>query len=91
MLSGRRVVMSFPGWLWSQGIDSSRRERELRSIMTLAPDSARLIDALSVDYVVVGPDEQTRWGADPESWRARYPCVIRTEHYAVFAVRRPPP
>lgn len=87
VLSGRRVVMSFPPWLWSQGIDSSRRERELTAIMTLRPDAASLIDRLGVAYVVVGPDEERRFGADPEAWSARYPCVIRTEHYRVYRVR----
>ncbi len=87
MLSGRRVLMGYTGWLWSQGIDTTGRQRELTSIMTLAPEAGRLIDEHRVDYVVVGPDEEGRFGSDPAAWRERYPSVIRTEHYDVFAVR----
>lgn len=90
MLSGRRVLMSYSGWLWSQGIDARGRQEEVAAIMTLSSDSRELIAKYGVDYVVVGPDERNRFGADPEAWRARYPDVMRSENYDVFAVRRPP-
>jgi len=88
MLTGRRVLMGYPGWLWSQGIDSKTRERELTAIMKLAPESSELLARYGVDYVVVGPDEVSRFGADPEAWRARYPSALTTDHYEVFAISR---
>ena len=90
MLSGRRVLMSYTGWLWSQGIDFTQRQRDVASILALAPESRALIEKYGVDYVVVGPDEKHRFGADPEAWRAVYPDVLFSENYDVFAVRGPP-
>jgi hypothetical protein len=90
MLSGRRVLMSYTGWLWSQGIDTTERRKDVASILTLSPVSRALIETFRVDYVVVGPDERNRFGADPEAWRALYPDVARSENYDVFAVRNPP-
>jgi hypothetical protein len=90
MLAGRRVLMSYPGWTWSQGIDSRAREQDVRSILALAPSARSLIDRYRVGYVVVGPDER-RFGADPAAWRALYPAVARTDDYEVFAVGKPPP
>jgi hypothetical protein len=86
VLSGRRVLMGYGGWLWSQGIDYSLREQELRAILKLAPDAGALLARHGVAYVVVGPDERERMGADPTAWRARYPSVLKTESYELFSV-----
>ncbi len=87
VMSGRRVVMSYPGWLWPRGIDSSRREADLRAIYTLTPLADALIDHYDIDYVVIGPWEIQNFQGDPVAWRPRYPVVIETANYLVFAVR----
>jgi uncharacterized membrane protein len=85
MLAGRRVLMGYPGWLWSQGIDYHPRERDLRAILRLEPEAPALLRRYGVGYVVIGPREQVDYGADPDAWRARYKSVIRTATYEVFA------
>jgi uncharacterized membrane protein len=79
-------MMSYPGWMWSQGFDYAERERDLRAIFTLRPEAERLITDYHVDYVVIGPYEREQLGADPVAFRARFPVVIRTAGYEVFAV-----
>ena len=89
MLSGRKVVMSYPGWLWSQGYDYSERERDLREIYALAPRAPELLTKYGVAYLVVGPWERAQFGTTPENFRGRYPTLISTPNYTVFDVRRP--
>jgi len=86
VLSGRRVLLGYGGWLWSQGIDFKARASDERSIFALSPDSAALIERYQLAYVVLGPDERKSFGADPEAWRARYPSILKTEGYEVFSV-----
>jgi uncharacterized membrane protein len=86
VLAGRRVLMGYTGWLWSQGIDFTVREREVRSIMKLAPDAEALLARYGVAYVAVGPDEREHLAADPDAWRQRYPSVLRTANYELFSV-----
>ena len=86
VMTGRRVVMSYPGWLWSHGVDYRARESDLRAILSLEPESQKLMSEYGVDYVVVGPYERDRLGADPAKFRERYPSVIGTENYEIFAV-----
>jgi hypothetical protein len=86
VLTGRRVLMGFPGWLWSQGMDYRRQERDLRAILAFAPGTPQLLARNGVDYVVVGRGERGRWGAGLDAYAAKYPCVIRTASYRVFAV-----
>ena len=88
VLAGRRVVMGYPGWLWSQGYDYRDRQRDVQTIFVMSPQASELLEAYGVDYVVVGPGEQDQFGADPDLFRARYPTVIRTDTYEVFKTGR---
>jgi hypothetical protein len=87
VLSGRKVLMSYPAWHWSQGIDYARRERDLRAMFALTSEARDLFDEYDVDYVVIGPRDQTELAADVDAYRASYPRVLRTDHYEVFFVR----
>ncbi|HXV77852.1 MAG TPA: hypothetical protein VD788_16195 [Candidatus Polarisedimenticolaceae bacterium] len=88
VMAGRAVVLGYPGWLWSQGYDYRARQQDVRSMYALDGDAVRLLEHYAVDYVVVGPWEREKLAGDPEAFRSRYPSVIRTESYEVFAVGR---
>jgi len=87
MLSGRRVLMSFPGWMWSQGADTKQRERDLRAILSLSPTAKELMARYHVDFVVIGPNEKDKMGADLPGYRRDFPTIVTTESYDVFDVR----
>jgi hypothetical protein len=89
VLGGRRVVMGYPGWLWSQGVAYGDRQAEVGRILALAPDADTLLRRYGVDFVVVGPRERDVFHADPAAWRARWPRIIATKDYEVFDVREP--
>jgi hypothetical protein len=87
VLAGRRVLLGYAGWHWSQGLDVRERERELRAIYALGEDAPAILVRYAVSYVVVGPWEREHLGAKEEAFLARFPRVVATEHYAVFDVR----
>jgi len=86
VLTGRQVLMSYPGWLWSHGIDYAEREADLRALYALEDRADEIIDRCGVDYVVVGPNERATLGAEPERFRQRYPILFESESYEIFAV-----
>ncbi len=67
-------------------MDGAQQERDLRAILGFAPEAPALLAHYGVDYVVIGPEAREQLGAREEEYAARYPCVIRTAHYRVFAV-----
>jgi hypothetical protein len=87
MMAGRRVVMSYTGWLFSFGVDYQERERDVRAIYALAPSADALLQRYAVDYVVIGPGEEQEFKPNLELFRSRYPCIIRTGNYEIFKVR----
>lgn len=88
VLGGRRVIVGYPGWLWSQGFHYQQEERDLRSILAFSPEARGLMDHYGVDFVAIGPEEREQLGAREDLFAARYPTVIRTAQYRVFAVSR---
>lgn len=87
VLTGRRIVMGYPGWLWSYGFDYSTEYRDLRSIYAFEPDTPELLKKYGVDYVVVGPGELQEFEVNFTAFSQHYPAIIRTDNYAVFDVR----
>jgi hypothetical protein len=87
VLGGRRAIMGYPGWLWTQGVSYGSRRREVGRILALAPDAEDLLRRYRVDFVAVGPEERRNFGADSAAWHARWPVVIATRDYQIFDVR----
>ena len=87
VMAGRPVVMGYPGWLFSYGIDYSQRERDLRAIYALAANTPALLDRYQIDYVVIGPNERQNFKPNVEAYRGRYQRIISTGNYEVFKVR----
>jgi len=87
VLGGRRVLLSYPGWHWSQGLEIDERERHVRAIFALGAEADALLARYGVSYVVIGPWERERLDASVEAFRARFPRPIRTRSYEVFDVR----
>jgi hypothetical protein len=85
-LAGRAVLMSYPGWLWSYGINYARRETDLARIYLGGQDALPLLHAYHAAYVVVGPDEVETWHANLDYFKSKFALVIQTPNYQVFAV-----
>lgn len=89
MLSGRRIVVGYSGWLWTEGIDGTARLADVRAIYADAPDTPELLAKYDASYIVIGPGERDAWHADVAGLEARYPVVIRTATYVVLHVTPP--
>jgi hypothetical protein len=88
VLAGRKVLMSYTGWLFAFGIDYGQRERDLRAIYALAPNSGQIIDSYGIDYVVIGPAERNDFKPNIAQFRARYgQPLIATGQYEIYKVR----
>lgn len=87
MLAGRKVVMSYAGWMWSQGIDSWEREQDVRAMYALSPEGLAKLDVYQVDDVVIGPWERDHFHPDEAAFAARFRRLIDLPPYAVYEVR----
>ena len=85
-LAGRSVLMSYPGWLWSYGINYSQREADLSRIYSGGPAALDVLHRYHADYVVVGPDERTILNANVNYFNAQFRLVLHSANYDIYAV-----
>jgi hypothetical protein len=86
MVGGRTVLMFFPGWLVSWGINPTERERDVRAMFALAPNAPELFQKYGVDCVSIGPGELREMNANVQGFRRDYPLVLSAGGYDLYAV-----
>jgi hypothetical protein len=69
LLSGRKVVMGYPGHLWTQGFDDYGKTNEmLAKLMQGAPSWRDLARTLHVRYIFWGREEKVNYAASSRPW-----------------------
>ena len=85
-LAGRSVLMSYPGWLWSHGINYAQREADIASIYKGGPEAAALLSHYHADYIVIGPTERTVFQPNADYFKAQFRLLLHTPNYDIYAV-----
>ena len=87
-LTGRQSVMGYPGHWWTHGIAYGQRENEVKAVFRGGVESARLLVALGVEYVVIGPAERAGELSVAETYFSEsFPVVIDHAGYKVYQVK----
>lgn len=70
LLQGRRMVMGYPGHLWTQGFaDYGETEKQLRELMRGAKDWRETARKLGVRYIFWGRGEETNYPMSTRPWQ----------------------
>jgi hypothetical protein len=87
-LAGRRVLIGYPGWLWTYGLpDYVQKGADAMLILDGDPAAMDLVRRYGVDYVMIGPQEIPR-GASRDYWDQHGTLVYNNGGYAVYKVLR---
>jgi len=85
-LAGRRVLIGYPGWLWTYGLpDYIQKGLDETSILKGDPAALDLVRRYGVAYVMIGPQEIPR-GASRAYWDQHGKLVYNDGEYAVYRV-----
>jgi hypothetical protein len=85
-LAGRRVLIGYPGWLWTYGLpDYIQKGEDEKRILDGDPATPDLVRRYGVDYVMIGPQEIPR-GASRAYWDQHGTLVYKNGEYAVYKV-----
>jgi hypothetical protein len=87
-LSGRRVMVGYPGWLWTYGVgDFVQKGSDERLILQGDPTTRDLVDKYGVGYVLIGPQELADpRDADVAYWDQNGTRVYSNGEYSVYRV-----
>jgi hypothetical protein len=85
-LAGRPVLMSYPGWLWSYGINYTQREADLARIYNGGAAALTVLRRYHADYVVIGPSERANFRPNTDYFNTQFRLALHTPNYDVYAV-----
>jgi hypothetical protein len=83
LLTGRRSLLGYPGWVWSRGLDVAQRQAEIARMYQGAPDAQELLRRYKVEYVLIGPDEFLTMRPNLEFW-SRYSLLQQIGGYRLY-------
>jgi hypothetical protein len=84
LLQGRKVVLGYPGHLWTQGFDYNSANSKLTALMRGAPNWRETAQSLGVRYVFWGRDETANYQGSSRPWETTAPRVASGDWGAIY-------
>ncbi|MBA3961526.1 MAG: hypothetical protein H0X40_06455 [Chthoniobacterales bacterium] len=75
LLSGRKMVLGYPGHLWTQGFTYPPVESQLQALMLGAPDWRERAKGLHTRYLFWGEEEKRAYASSTQPWRDKSAVV----------------
>ncbi len=89
-LAGNPIVMGYPGWLWSWGINYVSRERQVQAILMGKPEAQAAIQALHFDYVIVRKNEEIdRKPINHDFLKTQFQLLRDKSGWEIYSIRSP--
>jgi hypothetical protein len=90
LVNGHRVVMGFPGHLWSHGLNYRPVELKLQSLMESDTGWQKTAKELGADYLFWGPLEQANYPNSDKEWEGTCKVVAQGPWGRIFDLRNLP-
>jgi hypothetical protein len=91
LLQGRKVVLGYPGHLWTEGFDYGKANDQLTALMNGAPNWRDAAKALDVRYIFWGQDEKSNYKSSTRPWEATAFLVASGDWGAIYDLQRESP
>ena len=91
LLQGRKVVLGYPGHLWTEGFDYGKANDQLTALMNGAPNWRDAAKTLGVRYIFWGQDERTNYQSSTRPWEASAFLVASGDWGAIYDLTKPAP
>jgi hypothetical protein len=84
LLQGRKVVLGYPGHLWTEGFDYNEPNRQLTVLMRGAPNWREAAKALGVRYIFWGRDETANYQGSTRPWETTARRIASGDWGAIY-------
>jgi hypothetical protein len=89
LLQGRKMVLGYPGHLWTQGFNYADTEKKLQALMLGAPNWRELARSVHARYLYWGRDEKTNYAASKKPWEREAALVASGDWGAIYDLETP--
>src|SRR6516225_8074341 len=91
LLQGHKVVLGYPGHLWTEGFDYGKANDQLTALMNGAANWREAAKALGVRYIFWGQDEKTNYQSSSRPWEGTAFLVASGDWGAIYDLAKPAP
>jgi hypothetical protein len=84
LLQGRKVVLGYPGHLWTEGFDYDNPNKQLTALMRGAPNWQQAAKALGVRYIFWGRDETANYQGSKRPWETTARRIASGDWGAIY-------
>jgi hypothetical protein len=91
LMNGRKVVLGYPGHLWTQGFDYAPIEQQLQALMLGAPDWRERARALHARYLFWGREEKRAYASSSQPWHGKAAVVATGFWGTIYDLERTAP
>jgi len=88
LLQGRKVVLGYPGHLWTEGFDYADTQEQLRELMEGAEDWRETARHLRVRYIFWGREEKINYPMSTRPWEKTIAPVASGNWGAIYDLQR---
>jgi hypothetical protein len=90
LLNGRKLVLGYPGHLWTQGFSEyGVIEQQLRVLMLGSPDWRQQARALHARYLFWGKQEEQNYRGSAQPWKGQAAVVAKGLWGTIYDLERP--
>ena len=89
LLQGRKMVLGYPGHLWTQGFDFAKTNDKLQTLMLGAPNWKDLARSLRARYLFWGRNEKSNYAASTRPWEREAALVASGDWGAIYDLETP--
>ena len=86
-LAGRKIMMGYPGTLWTWGIDYQKREQDIKKILSGGNKSFSLINKYQISYLISDPLLEKNQFVNKRFWEDNFPLVFENKNYKIFKLQ----
>ena len=90
LLQGRKVVMGYPGHLWTQGFEYAGTENQLHQLMQGAANWRQIARGLRARYLFWGREEKTNYPTSTRPWEKAARLIASGDWGAIYDLESPP-
>ncbi|MCA1659040.1 MAG: hypothetical protein LC642_00650 [Verrucomicrobiaceae bacterium] len=84
LLHGRKMVMGYPGHLWTQGFNYSEVEKKLQGLMKGAPNWKENARSLGARYLFWGREEKLNYPMSTRPWERESALIAAGDWGAIY-------
>lgn len=84
IISGRKRIMGFGGWLWAHGINYQERLNDSTSIYKGEQNTPDLLKKWGADYILIGEQEKSEFSVNQDFFEKNFKRIYNKDGYQIF-------